>query len=72
MLAERKEDAQIRRPERQRRDPGVRTYHADERRDEQPAVLEHGVRRVPEHVLDVVIETVRTCVERFVNQRGWN
>lgn len=36
-------------------------HSADDRRDEQPTVLQHGERRVPDHVLNVVIETVRTC-----------
>lgn len=40
----------------------VRVSHStDERRDEQPTVLQHGERSVPDHVLDVVTETVRTC-----------
>lgn len=37
------------------------SYSTDERRDEQPAVLQQGERRVTDHVLDVVIETVGAC-----------
>lgn len=33
-------------------------HHADEGCDEQPAVLQHGEHLVPEHVLDVAVETV--------------
>lgn len=43
------------------------SYSTDERRDEQPAVLQEGERRVPDHILDVVIETVGTC---GVSQNG--
>lgn len=43
------------------------SYSTDERRDEQPAVLQQGERRVPDHVLDVVIETVGAC---RVSQNG--
>lgn len=43
------------------------SYSTDERRDEQPAVLQQGERRVPDHVLDVVIETVSAC---RVSQNG--
>lgn len=36
------------------------THPTEERRDEQPAVLQHWEWRVPDHVLNVVIETVRS------------
>lgn len=35
-----------------------KSHHADEGCDEQPAVLQHGEHLVPEHVLDVAVETV--------------
>lgn len=41
--------------------PSAVAYRADERRDEEPAVLEQGERPVANHVLDVVIETVGAC-----------
>lgn len=41
--------------------PSAVAYRADERRDKEPAVLEHGERPVPNHVLDVIIETVGAC-----------
>lgn len=41
--------------------PSAAAYRADERRDEEPAVLEHRERPVPDHVLNVVIEAVGAC-----------
>lgn len=37
------------------------SYSTDEGCDEQPTVLQQGEWSVPDHVLNVVKETVRTC-----------
>lgn len=52
-------DRQMRR--RQQREVAEEAHHAEQRRDEQPAVLQNGKRAVPDHVLDVVQETIRAC-----------
>lgn len=49
------------------------SHPTDERRDKQPAVLQHGQQRVPDHVLDVVTEPVGTCrveTQRAINPSG--